>query len=154
MPKEHWTKGPPTVVKIMKQKLALQGSPAATWLAAAEYCWRVGYDLDPPPDTATTKLAELDKEGDRLARNHYAIQCGGAMEAQAEQRALARWQGMRRWVAADEKKLTKDAAAEQKRASAEVEAAVTEHAGRLRAMNKGLAPADAIAQARVELGQQ
>jgi hypothetical protein len=104
MPKKIWTEGPPGLQKRIGEWLALKernalGHPSdsETYIRCSSIAYSAGYDMPPPATPILEKVNALRAAGEwsLLAE----LRCVHGAEEQSEQRALNRYQGLRRWAA-------------------------------------------------------
>lgn len=147
MPRPHWKNASPIVQRTIRGWLTDDRPPADAWIDAAATARSFGFDFDPP---STPKLQQLDDIKETLAVAEFRR--ANALTLAAESRALAFWKSTRAWAATDPARLAKPVEAERKRRAAELDAMVQNRATELRQLQHTLLPADALEQARKELG--
>lgn len=108
MARKHWKEGASPIVRgLIERALAEpyrcadeQLSWCEAWSRGAEIAISCGLDMDPPPTTATDRIAKLRAEKDFQTLNQLYRLENLNFEADREARALARWTGLRRWAQA------------------------------------------------------
>jgi hypothetical protein len=69
-----------------------------SWTQASEIARSYGLDIGPPPTTATEKVERLRAEKNYTELNRCYARDGLNWEHEREQRALKRWQALRKWA--------------------------------------------------------
>jgi hypothetical protein len=103
MPKKNWKEGPVNLQRRIREWLAMKernalGHPsdAETHIRCSEIAFAAGYDMDPPVTPILDKVTELRAASEWALLAELRL-VHGAEEA-SEQRALSRYQGLRRWA--------------------------------------------------------
>jgi hypothetical protein len=143
-------KAPEAIKKNYTTRLFSGSSMAGSWLAAAEYAWKVHFDVERYRPVYGVIAERLKTTGDMYAFRLFCV--AHADELRAEQEADRRWLAERATVTSSpsfEEKTARNAAAA---AADRLEVEISQRADQLMRERELAARAGAFADARAQLG--